>query len=399
MTLRIPEYGTRCFDALPGTIERLLTGAGDGLRLGAPLLEQRYDHVVLVYLDGFGWRFAERHAHHPLLRGADLVERLTSQFPSTTVVHTATIHTGLPVGAHGLYEWFVYDPGLDRLISPLIFAFAGDDARNTLLAAGLGPEDVYPAESLYARLAAEGVACHVAHPAPIAHTPPSRWLLRGTTVHGFDAAEDGLAAVGAALAREERGYGLVYLPEVDTMMHLAGTDDPAAVEAFDAALSAVERAARSSVFPPGTLVLLTSDHGMADISPERTTYVNVVWPGIAELLVHGADGKPLAPAGSCRDLFLHVRPGCVDEVVARLRVLLAETADVYAVDDLVAAGVFGPEVTAALRRRLADVVCLPREGEAVYWLEPGRFEQTFLGQHGGLSADELEIPLVALVAD
>jgi predicted AlkP superfamily pyrophosphatase or phosphodiesterase len=114
VTPRIPEYGTRCFDVLPATVERLLTGAGDGLRLGAPVLERRYDHVVLVYLDAFGWRFAERHADHSLLRGADLVEQLTSQFPTTTVVHTATIHTGLPVGAHGLYEWFVYDPGLDR---------------------------------------------------------------------------------------------------------------------------------------------------------------------------------------------------------------------------------------------------------------------------------------------
>jgi len=399
VTLRIPEYGTRCFDALPATVERLLTGAGDGLRLGAPVLERRYDHVVLVYLDAFGWRFAERHAGHPLLRRADLVERLTSQFPTTTVVHTATIHTGLPVGVHGLYEWFVYDPGLDRLISPLIFAFAGDDSRNTLLAAGLGPDDVYPAESLYTRLGAEGVRCHVAHPAPIAHTPPSRWLMRDATMHAFGSVADGLASIGAALRREERGYGLVYLPEIDAMMHLAGTDDPAAVQAFDRTLSAIEHAARGGVFPPGTLVLLTSDHGMADISPERTTYVNVVWPEIAELLAHGADGKPLAPAGSCRDLFLHVLPGHVDEVVGRLRELLAEKADVHAVDELLAAGAFGPVVTDALRRRLADVVCLPHAGEAVYWLEPGRFEQTFLAQHGGLSADELEIPLVALVTD
>jgi len=397
VTLRIPEYGTRCFDALPATVERLLTGEGEGLRLGAPVLERRYDHVVLVYLDGFGWRFAERHADHPLLRGADLVERLTSQFPSTTVVHTATIHTGLPVGAHGLYEWFVYDPGLDRLISPLTFSFAGDGARNTLLAAGLAAEDVYPAESLYARLSAAGVGCHVAHPAPIAHTPPSRWLLRGATVHAFGSAADGLASVGAALVREERGYGLVYVPEVDMMMHRVGTDDPAAAQAFDSALSAVEHAARGGVFPPGTLMLLTSDHGMADISPERTTYVNVVWPRIAELLVHGGDGKPLVPAGCCRDLFLHVRPGCVDEVAGRLRELLAGVADVHTVEELVAAGAFGP-ASDALRRRLADVVCLPRDGEAVYWLEPGRFEQTFLGQHGGMSADELEIPLVAVVA-
>ena len=38
---------------------------------------------------------------------------------------------------------------------------------------------------------------------------------------------------------------------------------------------------------------------------------------------------------------------------------------------------------------------LPYEGEAAYWLDPPRFEQRFRGQHGGLTANEMEIPLVS----
>jgi hypothetical protein len=124
--------------------------------------------------------------------------------------------------------------------------------------------------------------------------------------------------------------------------------------------------------------------------------VNLVWPQIGYHLARGADGKPLAPAGSCRDLFLHVRPGEVEHVVGTLAGLLEDVAEVYPVERLVELGAFG-EPSAALRGRLADVVCLPYPGEAVYWLEPGRFEQRFLGQHGGLTAAEMEIPLVALV--
>ena len=60
----------------------------------------------------------------------------------------------------------------------------------------------------------------------------------------------------------------------------------------------------------------------------------------------------------------------------RLGTVLADVADVHAVSELVAAGAFGPSVSDALLRRLGDVVCLPHPGEAVYWLEPGRFEQT-----------------------
>jgi hypothetical protein len=137
---------------------------------------------------------------------------------------------------------------------------------------------------------------------------------------------------------------------------------------------------------------------MEGISPERSTYVNVVWPELGEHLEVGADGKPLAPAGSCRDLFLHVLPERLDEVEARLGELLAGVADVRTVDALLDEGLFGPNVTEALTSRLANLVVLPAPGEAAYWLEPGRFEQHFHGQHGGLSANEMQIPLVSWTA-
>jgi hypothetical protein len=138
---------------------------------------------------------------------------------------------------------------------------------------------------------------------------------------------------------------------------------------------------------------------MEGISPEGTTYVNVVWPELGEHLVAGADGKPLAPAGSCRDLFLHVLPERLDEVEARLGELMADVAEVRKVEALLADGLFGENVTEALTSRLANLVVLPTPGEAAYWLEPGRFEQRFFGQHGGLSANEMEIPLVSWIAD
>jgi hypothetical protein len=163
---------------------------------------------------------------------------------------------------------------------------------------------------------------------------------------------------------------------------------------MESTLSAIEAAP----WPEGTLVLLTADHGMEGISPASTTYVNVAWPELERHMAMGADGKPLAPAGSCRDLFLHVLPERLDEAEARLGELLDGVAEVRTVKALLDAGLFGSTVTEALTSRLANLVVLPAPGRAAYWLEPGRFEQTFLGQHGGLSANEMEIPLVSWTA-
>jgi Type I phosphodiesterase / nucleotide pyrophosphatase len=366
----------RRFDELPGLIEAKLA---------------EHARVVLVYFDAFGWRFLERHGEHPVFAGAE-VERWSACFPSTTTVHSTTIHSGLTVGEHGLYEWNVYEPRLNRLVTPLWFCFAGDDRPGTLVDAGFTAHDLFPEQTLYRRLLP--VASYVAMPAGIARSQTSRVLLQDATVLPFKDNGEGLARLCGALAAEERGYGSIYFGDADSLMHMAGPDAPEVAALIDEHLSAIAAAP----WPDGTLVLLTADHGMEGISPERTTYVNVVWPELADHLVAGADEKPLAPAGSCRDLFLHVRPERLDEVAARLGELLADVAEVRKVEVLLAEGLFGPNITEALTARLANLVVLPAAGEAAYWLEQGRFEQRFLGQHGGLSANEMEIPLVSWVA-
>jgi hypothetical protein len=238
-----------------------LTGATTGPALDEPLLRERFERVALVYLDAFGSTFLERQGDHPLLRRArsdGLVAQLTSQFPSTTTAHVTTIHSGLPVAEHGLYEWHVLEPTLNRLITPLLFSFSGDSERETL-AGLLDPEDVYPAESLHVRLAASGVRSSVAQPAAIAHLSPNRVLLRGADVLPFSVPEEGLAAAAAALAAAETAHAHVYLEGIDALMHAVGPDEPAADVAFAEALTAIERAP----FPSGTLVLLTADQGMS----------------------------------------------------------------------------------------------------------------------------------------
>jgi hypothetical protein len=389
-----PEQGTRCFDQLPSTVERLLTGASDGQALEEPLLRERFERVVFVYFDAFGWTFLERHAGHPLFdraRSDGLLVQLTAQFPSTTTAQVTTIHSGLPVAEHGLYEWHVYEPTLDRLITPLLFSFAGDGIRGTLLGQ-IEPDALFPTDSIYAQLADAGVRSTVVLPTSIARSAPNVGLLRKADVVPFETAPSALAAAARAL-EEGAGYAHVYLDALDSLMHAVGTDDDAVGFVTRSVLDDLHRA----TFPAGTLVLLTADHGMSPVDPARTVYVNELWPGLGERLETGADGKPLAPAGSCRDLFLHVRDRHVDDVCTELGERLDSTADVVPVAELIAVGIFS-EPSARLRSRLANVVVLPRYGAAVYWHEAGRFEQRLHGQHGGLSPQEMEIPLVAWVA-
>jgi predicted AlkP superfamily pyrophosphatase or phosphodiesterase len=90
----------RTFADIPLEVEPLLTSGA-------------HERVGVVLLDAFGRRFLERHAEHPFLRRL-VVTELSTQFPSATTAHVTTMHTGRPVGEHGLYETCSCTPALPR---------------------------------------------------------------------------------------------------------------------------------------------------------------------------------------------------------------------------------------------------------------------------------------------
>jgi Type I phosphodiesterase / nucleotide pyrophosphatase len=399
-----PLYDSYGFARIPGTLlqlfgERNAEALPDDV---LPELSGAPPRVVAVLVDALGWAFVERFAERaPMLarlRAEGVVSQLTTQFPSTTTAHVTTLHTAMPVGEHGSYEWFVYEPSLDRLVCPLTAAFAGEP-HGGLVAAGADLTAVYPqADGLALRLGRLGVSCHLVQPAETVDTPFTQLVCTGGTVHGVDSARAG-AALAARLARASGpSLTLLYLDDFDNSGHELGPDDPRSEAVALALLQAVEQElvdALSGV--PGALVLLFADHGQLPTDPERCIYVNERCPELEPLLRRGADGRPLAPAGSARDLFLHVREGALDEALGLLERLFGDDAWVTPTAELAADGIFGPRVSARFRERVGDLVVLPRAGIEAWWREPGRFEQNLRGHHGGLEPAEAETWLGALV--
>jgi hypothetical protein len=399
-----PLYGSYCFSRIPGTILGIFGDAAADALPGdvLPPLSDAPPRVVAVLADAVGWTFVRRFAERaPLLarvREQGIVSQLTTQFPSTTTAHVTTLHTAQPVGEHGAYEWYVYEPSLDRIVCPLLAGFAGDEPGG-LLAAGADLEALYPqVDGLARRLARIGVACTLVQPAETVDSPFTRFVCGGVPVHGVESARAG-AALAARLARAGApSLTVLYLDDFDEAGHAFGPDDRRSQAVLLELLAALEQELVDGLAgTPGALVLLFADHGQVATDPERCVYVNERCPALVPLLRTGADGLPLAPAGSARDLFLHVREGALADAVGLLTALFGEDAWVAPTAELAAAGVFGPRVTRRFRERVGDVVVLPRTGIEAWWHEPGRFAQTFYGHHGGLAPAEAETWLGALV--
>jgi Type I phosphodiesterase / nucleotide pyrophosphatase len=351
------------FAALPATVERLLTGRPGGL----PGLPDRCERVGVVLLDAFGRCFLERHADHPFLRRLRITG-LSAQFPSTTTAHVTTMHTGRPVGEHGLYEWHVYEPAVDAIITPLRFSHAGAHARNTL---ALDPAALIAGDTLYQRLEAAGARSTVLQPAAFSPSTYDGVAAAGADLRPFARFDDGVAVLFDALQRP--GYTYLYWDHIDAMGHTHGPESPQFDGAAVQALDALERGLRRI---PGALLLVTADHGQVAVDPARVDYLDELWSGLVPLLRH-------RPAGSARDVFLHTRSP--EEVIGGLAERLGDGARVCRADELVTPG-----------PRLADVCVLPAPGRMAWLRSAAGVATTFRGHHGGLHADETETWVGAL---
>jgi Type I phosphodiesterase / nucleotide pyrophosphatase len=401
-----PLYESYCFSRIPALITSSLGGGASSQEASLLLgpLADKYDRLILLFIDGFGWRFFEQFVdQYPFLRRFEqegFVTKLTSQFPSTTAAHTATIHTGLEVGQSGLYEWFYYEPQLDDMIAPLLFSFAGERERNTLQKIGIRPEQIFPESELYPALSGEGVHSFVLQGKDISPSLFNSVVSKEAQIIPYATLGEGLSTLAELVQTSgEPSYYLLYFGRIDAAGHRFGPGSHQFAAEVDACFTILESVLQPCLDAASgkTLLLLTADHGQIEVDPATTIFLNKELPGIETWLRRNQEGRLLVPAGSARDLFLHVREENLAEAQTRLQGHLEGRAAVYLVSHLIADGFFGSDPPSeTFLNRVGNLVILPYEYESVWWFEKGRFEQPFRGHHGGLTRAEMETEVLAL---
>jgi hypothetical protein len=334
--------------------------------------------VILILLDAFGREFLERHRDHPLIQRLD-VTPLTSQFPSTTTAHVSSLHFGMPVHEHGLYEWNILEPTLGEIICPLRFNATGAEEEG-MLAGRLDPSALAPGRTFYESL---GVPCIVAQPYRLAGSF-SAVATHGAQVIGFRRLREGVRALEQVFAApgSEHRYALLYWDLIDRAGHDHGPGSSEFAVACRRSLD--ELWAARDALRTGT-VLITADHGQVDVGPDRVEYLDDLWPELPRLL------SQRRPAGSSRDVFLHVHAEHVVTVIRELSARLDGRAEVRRASELFER--IGPR----LKARLGDVAVLPVTGRQVWLRSAAAHEQRFRGQHGGLHEAETSTYLARLI--
>ena len=385
---------------LPGSIISVLTPEKSKNTLPYSYFKRSYDKVVLFLIDGLGVNYLRKFkTNNKFLRtideiGADFF--LTCQFPSTTATNVTTIHTGLNVAQHGMYEWFYYEPLVDDIIAPVLFSYAGDEDRETLQNK-FNPDDIYPTKTLYQKLNQHGVKSFVFQDKKLINTNYSKTLLKGAEVKGYGTLSNGFKTLTECINNKNgKAYYLFYYSQIDKSSHEYGPESKKANKEVMRLLKVLEKL-RVTLNKPNEniLFILTSDHGQIALDKEKNIYLNQEFGEIEKYIKKFRDGNLLVPAGSPRDMFLYIEDEMLDEALDFLQDKLYKKAVVCKTSYLIKNNYFGrKKISKALQSRLGNLAILPLENWTVWWYKEGVFETKNLGHHGGLSSDEIEIPFL-----
>ncbi|WP_258066539.1 alkaline phosphatase family protein [Rathayibacter sp. AY2B7] len=360
-----PDGRRSLADVLPGTLDALLGRPG---LFGSP----RVERIVVVLVDGLGAANLRQRGGHSrtlapaLNRGTTLV----SGFPTTTAAALASLTTGLRPGGHGMVGYRVLDRASDRLVNQL----SGWDE-------GMVPETWQPHPTVFEQASAAGVRAGVIGPARYARSGLTRAILRGAEYHSAGGVAERFTAARALLDEGGRQLVYLYVPELDQAAHARGWESPewtAALELLDGEVGGAVRglSTRESM-------LVTADHGIVDVP--ASSHVLVERGPLVEGVRH-LGGEP-------RCLQLHLEPGVDPEEVAR-RWIEAEGARAWVAtrDEVAASGWFG-EVSPVAAERMGDVFVAARRTIAYYAADDSS-GRSMIGQHGSLTPEETQVPLL-----
>lgn len=360
----VPEADRTLADVLPAAAS--LLGVGDGVAEvipSGPLLG--VEAVTVLLIDGLGW--------NPWQELADLTPAMTSlaaatvnsTVPSTTPTALASLGTGLRPGGHGIVGAAFWVPEDELMLHPL--SWGGDPH----------PQAVQPEPTVFERVASAGVPVQRIGAGAYAHSGLTRAVLRG----GEYVAAETHGDMVDTIARHQRGLGYAYLPDLDRIGHVHGTDS----DEWRACLVTIDRLVEQILgrISPQHLLVVTADHGMVDCSDSGRIAMESL-PSLADVVSIG--GEP-------RLRHVYVTPGAAPRIAREWTDALGESAWVFTREEFLARGLMGI-VDPAYAERVGDLVAVAA-GDTVLTSSVDPLVSGLIGQHGSLTEVEMRIPLLS----
>jgi predicted AlkP superfamily pyrophosphatase or phosphodiesterase len=363
--------------------------------------KKSYKHIIFLLVDGLKLEFFRRFLREALkmdlhkdwkhiMEKAQLFP-LSSISPSTTSAALTTLWTGRLPSEHGIigYELFLKEFGFTaNMIFHSVASFIGD--TGTIYRAGFDPDTFLPVPTLGPILSKHGVKSFAFQHSSISSSGLSQMLLKGVKSVAFDSSEDLWKSVEHVHAENmgQATYAYIYWGGLDTLSHHSGPDAP---QLYDEWLRFAKSLAgflnRISMMElDDTLFILTADHGQiaTEVLEEYDLHNH---PEFTRHLV-------MMPTGESRLPYLFVKNGHEALVSDYLKEHWSGQFSMLPSSKVLEAGLLGPANShISTIDRMGSHIVFPKNNAYWWWVNK---ENHLYGRHGGISRDEMLVPLFTL---
>ncbi len=256
--------------------------------------------LILISLDGWRWDYLDR-AEAPNLRklAAEGVraEGLIPAFPSKTFPNHYTIVTGLSPEHHGI----VSNTMVDRTIGPDRFTMSSATAKDQRWWGG---------EPIWVTAIRQGKRASImfwpGSEAPIGGIRPTDWLPYSDAFPNQERIDRTLSWLARPEA-EQPSIATLYFSDVDSAGHSFGPESAqvlAAAARLDALVGSLVAGVEKLGFAARTSYVVVSDHGMSQLSNDRTIFVDdYLDPATVEIVEMSPVLQILPRSGSADDIY------------------------------------------------------------------------------------------------
>ncbi len=322
-----------------------------------------------------------------------LLSALTSVVPSTTATALTSLWTAKSPAEHSVvgYELWLKEYGVVSnmiLHSPITF----ENDAGSLARAGFNPEQFLGLPTLGTHLAQYGIKSYALQHRSIIRSGLSQMFLKDAQVHGYLTSSELWVNLRHLLESNPttRQYFWVYTGQLDHYSHYYHPDDERVAAEFGEFSRAFEQQFLERLSPAlrhHTLVLLTADHGM--LATQRSPRYDLRNHPELRQLLH------ILPTGEHRLMYLFTRPGKEAEIREYYQQAWPGQFAFLDPTEAVASGLYGPgSPHPRLSDRLGDLIAMARDEAYLWWADK---DNPLIGQHGGLSAEEMIVPLLSVV--
>lgn len=337
------------------------------------------DKIIIFLIDALGLHSLQKILDKEQLFEQENILLATSVFPSTTSASISSLLTACTPIEHGIVGYILYLKELGALVNMI------ELSSPTLgkVSSNFSSREILFAETIFERLLSIGVKGYVLTSKNIRGSGFSNLIHTGASVRSYQSFGDLFFKLREILQEDGKLFGFVYWGLLDSIGHRMGVDS----QAFESELYWLLRMINKEVIPNignNTLFLIMGDHGQIATPWEKEIW----WSWKDEISTFFT----VPPGGEMRMMHIYTRKP--KEVIEYIQRMCADKAMVFRRDQALEMGLFGGSgFREQSVERLGDVILIAKSNYSFYFKFTGR-EESLRSKHGGLSLEELVIPVV-----